>query len=87
MKPKPDRDLVAVILAIGLATALNVITAAVLIDALFSDGPGLSENATQLLTAGFSGVVGVLGGYIGGRAVARGQRTPDERNPDDPASQ
>lgn len=63
------RDVVAIILAIGLATALNILMVAVLWDALFHSDPGLSENSTQVIVALGSGVIGVLGGYIGGRAV------------------
>jgi hypothetical protein len=62
------RDWVAVLLAVGIATAVNVITAAVLYDAIFSQGPGLSDNATQLLTTAFGGIIGVLGSYVGFRA-------------------
>lgn len=72
------RDLVAIILAIGLATALNLLMFAVLWDALFNSDPGLSENATQVITAMGSGVVGVLGGYTGGRAAERARQA--ERN-------
>jgi len=66
------KDLAALILAIGLATAVNLITFAVLYDALFSQGPGLSENATQILTTAFGGMIGVIGSYVGYRA---GQQT------------
>lgn len=66
---------VAIILAIGIATAINCITFAVLYDAIVSSESGLSENATQVLTAAFSGVFGVLGAYIGARAVAKGRDT------------
>ena len=65
---EPNRDLVAITLAVGVVLALNVITAAVLVDALVSEGPGLSENATQLLTGAFGGIIGVIGGYLGYRA-------------------
>lgn len=66
------RDLVALILATGLALALNVIVGAVLYDAIHSAGPGLSENATQILTGAFGGIVGVLGSYVGYRAGKEG---------------
>lgn len=62
------KDWVALTLAIALGTALNLITAAVLLDALLSDGPGLSENATQILVAAFGGILGTLGAYVGYRA-------------------
>ena len=73
------RDWVAIILAVGIATAINVITVAVLYDAIFSHESGLSENATQVLTTAFAGMVGVLGGYVGVRAgeASRRQADPD----------
>lgn len=69
------KDYVAVILAVGVSTAMNIVTIAVLIDALLDDGPGLSENATQILTGAFGGMLGVLGAYLGYRA---GQTRPVE---------
>ena len=62
------RDWVAIILAIGLAVAINTIVLAVLYDAIASEGPGLSENATQVMTTAFGGIIGVLGAYLGFRA-------------------
>jgi len=79
MRPSPGgRDVVATILAIGIATAINLIMVAVLWDALRSDTPGLSENATQVITALGSGIIGVLGGYIGGRAAEQAQHRAQE---------
>lgn len=79
------RDWVAIILAIGLATALNCITAAILYDAIFSNQPGISENAIQILIGWGGGIVGVLGSYIGFRASeARAQR-PSEGPGEPPA--
>lgn len=68
--------MVAAVLAVGLATALNLVTFAALYHALFQPGPdlpfvGLSENATQLLTTAFGGIIGVLGSYLGFRAGER----------------
>lgn len=65
---RDGKDLVAVILAIGIATALNIIIIAVLYDAIASKHGGLSENATQILTGAFGGILGILGSYIGYRA-------------------
>lgn len=79
MPHSEGRDTIAVILAVGLATGVNLITFAALYDALRSDTPGLSENATQIMTTAFGGIVGVLGGYIGGRAVERAQTNQAER--------
>src|SRR5262245_34302698 len=75
MADRPQgRDVVAVVLAVGLALSINLLMFAVLWDALRSDTPGLSENATQVIIAGFGGIVGVLGAYLGARAVERGQQ-------------
>lgn len=60
--------IVAIVLAVGFATAINCFTFAVLYDSIHSDQPGLSENATQILTTAFGGIIGVLGGYMGFRA-------------------
>jgi hypothetical protein len=85
--PRPDtddhdrRDLVALVLAIGISLAVIMLMAAVLYDALRSDTPGLSENATQVITNISTGIIGVLGGYIGGRQVQRAanrQRLADD---------
>jgi hypothetical protein len=64
------KDWTAIILAIGLCTAINAITVAVLLEAMLSEGPGLSENATQILTTAFGGIIGVLGSYVGYRAAS-----------------
>lgn len=64
-------DLVAVVLAVGLVAAVAFITIGVLYDAIASEGPGLSDNATQVLTASFGGIIGVLGSYIGFRVSAQ----------------
>jgi len=71
------KDWVAMTLAVGIATAVNAITVAVLWDAIHSAGPGLSDNATQVMVAAFGGIIGVLGSYIGFRAGA--QSTRDDR--------
>lgn len=67
--PTPRRRrgsmVVALVLAIGICTALNVLTIGVLVDALFSVSPGLSENATQILTGWGGGVLSVIGAAIG----------------------
>jgi len=69
---------VAIILAVGIATAVNLITIAVLYDAIFSQGPGLSENATQVLTTAFGGIIGVLGAYVGYKAADSTKGKPPE---------
>lgn len=78
----PSRDWVALTLAIGVATALNLITIAVLIAAWYrgqrTGDYALSENATQVLIAAFGGFIGILGGYVGGSAVARARHEADK---------
>jgi hypothetical protein len=76
------RDVVAIVLSIGLATALNIIVIAVLYDAITSQGPGLSENATQILTGWGGGIIGVVGSYLGFRVGEQSGRRQDE--PADP---
>lgn len=76
-KESHGKDWVALVLALGLASAINVITFALLYDAIFSEGPGLSENATQILTAAFGGMTGILGSYIGYRAGSMQQESID----------
>lgn len=63
-----DRDWVALTLAVGLATALNVIVLGVMIDAIRSAEAVLSENATQVLTGWGGGVIGILGAVFGYKA-------------------
>jgi hypothetical protein len=82
------RDWVAILLAVGIATALNVIVVAVLWTAVTSssdvDG-GLSENATQIITGAFGGILGVLGAYLGFRAGEQhAKRLPGERGEPEP---
>lgn len=67
-RPGPGRDIVATVLAVGVATALNGVVFAVTYDALTSQVAGLSENATQVLTGAFGGMIGILGTYIGLKA-------------------
>ena len=83
-KPKRQRgtsDVVAIILAVGISTALVVVTVGILWAAAIRLGidpdSGLSENATQLLTGWGGGIIGVLGSYIG---FTFGKKVP----PDDP---
>lgn len=77
------KDWVAVVLAIGIATAVNLITAAMLWEAIFrTESAGLSENATQILTTAFGGIIGVLGGYVGYKAgTAQSPAKPVETSP------
>jgi hypothetical protein len=80
-KPNPStigRDAVAVILAVGISTALNVMVLATLYVAIAGNSDvsgGLSENATQVLTGWGGGIIGILGAVFGYRAGAQQERT------------
>jgi hypothetical protein len=63
--PRPAAGWIALVLAVGLATGFNCFCFAVLYDAIVSEGSGLSENATQVLTGWGGGMIGVLGAYVG----------------------
>ncbi len=76
-----ERDWIALVLAVGLVTALNCFTFAVLWDALSSQSPGLSENATQILTGWGGGIVGILGAVFGYRAGANTANQPPDDDP------
>lgn len=79
-----SRNWIALILAIGICTALNLISVAILYDAI--RGPqdaGISENATQILTGWGGGIIGILGavfGYSAG-ADAGGGRLSNPESP------
>jgi hypothetical protein len=76
---KRGSEIVAVILAGGLVLAINVVTLAVLWGAIRSDGPGLSDNATQVLVTAFGGIIGLLGAFVGYRV---GQAVQPPQNDD-----
>jgi hypothetical protein len=65
--PHPNRDDVAIVLATGLCVGVILITSAVMWDSITNGRIGLSENSTQVLTAALTGMIGLLGGYIGGQ--------------------
>jgi Na+-driven multidrug efflux pump len=86
------RDLVMFALALGLLVAIDSITVGILWDAIASKGPGISDNAAQILTTAFGGIIGVLGSYVGYRQGAAdrterdnatNQRTDTATNTDD----
>jgi hypothetical protein len=68
-KHREASGIVAIILAVGMAVALNVITAALLYAAIIRLGidinAGLSDNGVQILLAWGGGIISVLAGYVG----------------------
>lgn len=74
------RDLVAIILAIGLSLALVLLMVGVLWDAVRSDTPGISDNAAQVIELGFGGIIGIIGSFLGYKAGASaGKEARDEQ--------
>ena len=70
--PKPKREAsgtVAIILAVGMVVALNIVTAALLYAAIVRLGidinAGLSDNGVQVLLAWGGGIISVIAGYTG----------------------
>jgi hypothetical protein len=81
-------DYVAIILAVGISLALNIVTIALLYAAMVrmtaGAGIGLSENGVQLLTGWGGGLLSILGAYIGfqfGRAKPNGEPSPPGEPP------
>jgi hypothetical protein len=64
-RPIDGTDWVVITVAVAIGTAFNMVTFAVLWDALFSNEAGLSDNATQVLTGWGGGIIGIIGAYIG----------------------
>jgi hypothetical protein len=71
-KPKHHREAsgtVAIILAIGMVVALNIVTCALLYAAIVRLGidinAGLSDNGVQVLLAWGGGIISVIAGYTG----------------------
>ncbi|MBD3941945.1 hypothetical protein IF188_09585 [Microbacterium sp. NEAU-LLC] len=59
--------LVALVLAVGICTALNLFVFAVLYDALVNgDQAGISENATQILSGWGGGIISIISAVVGG---------------------
>lgn len=86
-------SIVAVIMAIGISLALNMMTFAAIYAAFHipqGADPGLSENATQVLTGWGGGMIGVLGAYVGAvfgkkiNDVANGHSVPAPPRPPGP---
>jgi len=74
---------VALCLAVSIGIALNVFSIGVLVDAVTGAEPGLSENATQILTGWGGGIIGVIGAVVGYNAGAASvtARNEKEREP------
>lgn len=75
----PARDWIAFTLAVGLCTALNMITVAILYDAINDPAQaGISENAVQILTGWGGGIIGILGAVFGYRAGENARNSRDD---------
>jgi hypothetical protein len=78
-------DVVAVVLSVGMVSALNLFILAATLEA-FSNPitlpVGLSDNATQVLTGWGGGIIGVIGALVGFR-VGRQHLDPKVQTIDD----
>jgi hypothetical protein len=82
------RDVVALVLALGLALSLVVFTVFLGLLALrnadqvlpIQGAGGIPENTTQILTLIFGGIIGILGSYIG--AGSNKKERKDNDGPD-----
>jgi Co/Zn/Cd efflux system component len=70
------------VLAAGLALGIVIICTAVAINAVQHAEP-LSDNATQVLTAAFAGIIGALGSYLGYKAGEAHERRRNGDNIDE----
>lgn len=68
MNQRDTTDLAATILAVALGVVFIMLGFAVLFETVTSDEPSvLGEHAANVLTALGSGVIGILGAYVGFR--------------------
>jgi hypothetical protein len=62
----PQRDTIAIVLAVGVALAVNLLVVGFLVEAFVDDStPVVSDNATTILTTALGGVIGVLAYRLG----------------------
>ena len=82
--PEPSAGLVVFVLALALAIATVVFAVTVTIEVV--DHEFISEvppNSSQVLIAIFSGIIGIIGSYVGYRHGRNEKRPPDDRDDDD----
>src|SRR5262245_22732329 len=80
------RDYTVVILAVAVGTGVNFIVIAVMYDAI-QQGAEISDNAVQLLSVIFGGLIGLLASYVGfvsGRRSQAGTPEPPGEQPREP---
>ena len=84
MRSRPTSDYVAVVLALGLALSVVALVIGVTVGAIKngSTASTLSENESQVLTAAFGGMIGVLGAWVGYRTRDRGEHQREEGWPE-----
>jgi ABC-type nickel/cobalt efflux system permease component RcnA len=81
---RPTADLIAVILAAGLSLSIVALVVGVVWAAIKngSTASTLSENESQVLTVAFSGMIGVLGAWVGYRAGNGAKHEPERPWPE-----
>ena len=83
IQPAQPKDLVALILAVAVGTAINIVVLAVMWDAIHL-GAEISENGTQVISAVLGGVIGILGSYLGYSTAARRQAEREQHEAQNP---
>ena len=74
----------AIILALALTIAVTFITGALFWQSIFRPpAAGISENTVQVLTTVFTGIVGILGSYIGYQAADKKNQREREQDSED----
>jgi hypothetical protein len=88
VKHRSTSDWVAIILAGGISVAVIALVVGVTVGAIKngSTASTLSDNESQVLTAAFGGMIGVLGAWVGYRARDRhdGNGKPEPGWPEPP---
>lgn len=94
MRQRPGKDLVALILAVALFSAVVLVCISLLYAVIVNERRSVSDAANNLLTMLFGGIIAILGGYIGASMngashhVEKGEddgreREQDEGRPED----
>jgi len=83
---RPTSDMIALVLAAGLSASIVLLVVGVIWAAIKhgNTASSLSENETAVLTTAFSGIVGVLGSWVGYRSAERHFNGVTEELPPDP---
>lgn len=84
MKWRPNVDLVAFILAMTLGVTVTLVVLTVIVQIIVtSNNPVLSGAAAQVIDSALTGIIGVLGSYVGYKLKSRDEDATRNRPPDE----